>query len=359
MLSSAVRDTKSNVSDLLGSAPSFNNEAERKAWEVTHTMISDNIFHNRFAIALNNERMRQLRGDMNTIDAKNNGALGIAAAEIPGINKFTEDLDKAIKELQDPKTTDKRRKALHDGAKRTIAKKYAAFKAANKTLTDVDAYIDAAMEAELTGIYNVSAKASLENFINDKKGAKEVHEAMTNTINRIEESRAQQEAQRRVASEVRTDEYYENLLNNDFNQLLSEESANEGLSKEDLAMLERGKGDDVTDKLNALRLLKTRIASRLNNKNTPQEEKKTLRDRLVALNDLEKYVSRKKSEVDKAIEDATPSQVDASFDGLSKKVVDNKGNEFTINPDKTKRSNKDQFIYTLTDKEGNETEVSG
>ena len=148
-------------------------------------------------------------------------------------------------------------------------------------------------------------------------------------------------------------------MNNDFNQLLSEESANEGLSKEDLAMLERGKGDDVTDKLNALRLLKTRIASRLNNKNTPQEEKKTLRDRLAALNDLEKYVSRKKSEVDKAIEDATPSQVDASFDGLSKKVVDNNGNEFTINPDKTKRSNKDQFIYTLTDKEGNETEVSG
>lgn len=38
---------------------------------------------------------------------------------------------------------------------------------------------------------------------------------------------------------------YENLLNNDFNQLLSEESANEGLSKEDLAKLERGKGIDA------------------------------------------------------------------------------------------------------------------
>ena len=91
MLSSAVRDTKSNVSDLLGSAPSFNNEAERKALEVTHTMISDNIFHNRFAIALNNERMRQLRGDMNTIDAKNNGALFVIPPEI-NVSSFMNNL---------------------------------------------------------------------------------------------------------------------------------------------------------------------------------------------------------------------------------------------------------------------------
>ena len=359
LLNTALKDTKDKVNELLGSRPVLSSTTEKRAWDTTATVVSDNIFHNQFAISLNNERIRQLSGTMNTIDAKNNGAITAALLTMPNSEKYDNDIAKAVEELKDHKTTDKRKDQLLEGVKRTIAKKYTEFKKNNPSLTDINSYTEAALEQELTSIYNLVAKTSLEKFVKDKKGVEEVHGNITNVMNRIEEAKAQKEAEKKVAEEARTDEYYENLLNGDFKSFIDLEIASEGISEEDSRVLDMGKIGYLPDTIAAIQLLKKRITDKLNNKSTTADEKQVLRTRLVGLNELAKYVTAKKARIDKALEDSTPTLEEASFAGLSKTVVDKDGKEYKIDPTKTKRSNTDKFIYTITDKEGNDIEVKG
>lgn len=354
LISDSRKDAKAKVKQVSPKPKKFNNDTERLAWLSINKQIEEQMYQFNAQKRINELRSRKLNGEIASLLNNNDELRNVSSAFINSTDfnsKFQEKVD-AIKNAKSEQEIDT---ALKE-ARSFVTKELTRFNKTNNIVTNVDEWVNKEYALLNMQLDNIANEKKMRDYTLNSEWVKSQQENIAKVFEleqKLQEAnRKAEEASKRIkkiADYFSSDEYkteMDNLIND------------ENTSEEDRQLYKSAKDGDTASQIEVAKRQHGKIVKELNSIPVSEKEaREAIKANLDSTLESIKYLEQKKKDEDEEIAKSIPQPVDANYDGIKDSVVDKNDNAFTLDKKATKRSDKYGFVYTITDKDGNTSEV--